>query len=125
VRFLAGSWWEGLSDPSERFELIVSNPPYIAACDEHLPALRHEPALALASGPDGLNDIRSIVAGAPGRLVAGGWLLLEHGYDQSTRVREFLRSAGLLDVNSRRDLAGHVRCTGARLPLPGCGPAEA
>lgn len=119
VRLVAGSWWNALPDLSERFELVVSNPPYIATGDEHLAALRHEPMLALASGADGLDDIRSIVSGAPARLEPGGWLLLEHGYDQSSRVQEILQAAGLLEVSSRLDLAGHLRCTGARRPVLG------
>lgn len=114
VRFLNGTWWDALPDSQERFDLVVSNPPYIAAADEHLAALRHEPDLALASGPDGLDAIRSIAAGAPGRLEPGRWLLLEHGYDQSPAVQEILRAAGLVEVGSRQDLAGHTRCTGAR-----------
>jgi release factor glutamine methyltransferase len=99
---------------SSRFKLIVSNPPYIAAADPHLPALAHEPVQALTSGEDGLFDIRQIVAQAPAHLQAGGWLLLEHGYDQAERVRALLKHAGFTAVASRRDLAGHERCSGAR-----------
>ena len=72
------------------FELIVSNPPYIAQGDPHLPGLVHEPQSALVSGPQGLNDLQAIIAQAPSYLVPGGWLLLEHGYDQATAVRELL-----------------------------------
>ncbi len=114
VRFLRGAWWDALPDPLERFDLVVSNPPYVAADDEHLADLRHEPEMALASGPDGLDAIRSIVAGAPARLEPGCWLLLEHGYDQSPAVQGLLEAAELADATSRRDLSGHLRCSGAR-----------
>ena len=97
-----------------RFKLIVSNPPYIAAADPHLAALVHEPVQALTSGEDGLFDIRQIVGQAPAHLQAGGWLLLEHGYDQAERVRGLLEHAGFAAVASRRDLAGHERCSGGR-----------
>jgi len=105
------SWMVGVQG---HFALIVSNPPYIAAADPHLPALRHEPLQALASGSDGLDDIRTIVQQACGHLQPGGWLLLEHGYDQAAAVRALLTSAGLQDVQSRRDLAGIERCSGGR-----------
>jgi release factor glutamine methyltransferase len=82
--------------------------------DPHLPALRHEPLAALASGPDGLDAIRAIVARAPARLATGGWLLLEHGYDQARAVRALLTQAGFAYVASRRDLAGIERVTGGR-----------
>jgi release factor glutamine methyltransferase len=80
-----------------------------------LSALTHEPLQALASGADGLDDIRAIVAQAPAHLLPGGWLLLEHGYDQAAAVRSLLAAAGLQDAQSRRDLAGIERCSGARL----------
>ena len=113
VQFLQGSWLQGLTD---RFDAIVSNPPYIVEGDRHLPALQHEPALALASGPDGLDAIRAIVASAPAHLVPGGWLLLEHGYDQAVPVRQLLESAGFVRVQSRCDLAGIERCSGGQIP---------
>jgi release factor glutamine methyltransferase len=113
VRFQQASWLDGVEG---RFDLIVSNPPYIAQNDEHLAALSHEPASALASGPDGLADIRQIVADAPARLAPGGWLLLEHGWDQAPRVRELLQAAGFGYVASRRDLAGIERCSGGKWP---------
>jgi release factor glutamine methyltransferase len=113
VQFQQGSW---LQDMQQRFSLIVANPPYIAAQDEHLGALTHEPLQALASGTDGLDDIRTIVQQAPARLQAGGWLLLEHGYDQAAAVRTLLMKAGLTAVQSRRDLAGIERCSGAQYP---------
>jgi release factor glutamine methyltransferase len=110
VRFQSGSWWGALG--GERFDVVVSNPPYIAAGDAHLPALRYEPARALVSGEDGLDALREIVAGAPGHLEPGGWLLLEHGHDQSPAVADLLRASGFSKVSARSDLAGHWRCTG-------------
>jgi release factor glutamine methyltransferase len=112
VAFAQGSW---LSTAQGRFSLIVSNPPYIAAADPHLDALKHEPLQALASGADGLDDIRSIIQQSPEHLLPGGWLLLEHGYDQAAAVRALLQAAGLLDAQSRCDLAGIERCSGARM----------
>lgn len=99
------------------FDLIVSNPPYICAQDPHLAALTHEPLQALASGPDGLDDIRAIVAQAPAHLSPGGWLLLEHGHDQAQAVQALLRASGFLQVQSRNDLADIARCTGGQWPL--------
>jgi release factor glutamine methyltransferase len=110
VQFHQGSWLGAVS--GKKFDLIVSNPPYIAAADPHLAALTHEPLQALASGADGLDDIRQIVAQAPAHLNAGGWLLLEHGYDQAEPVAALLRDAGFNNIASRQDLAGVVRCTG-------------
>lgn len=102
--------------PARRFDLIVSNPPYIAANDHHLQQgdLRFEPPQALAAGPDGLDDLRIIIGGAPAHLSPGGWLLLEHGYDQETPVQALLRDAGFADVFTRRDLAGQPRVSGGR-----------
>ncbi len=114
VQFTQGSWLDGLQ--GQHFDLIVSNPPYIASADHHLAALKHEPLQALASGADGLDDIRSIIRQAVNHLVPGGWLLLEHGYDQAAAVRALLADAGLLHAESRRDLAGIERCSGAHLP---------
>jgi release factor glutamine methyltransferase len=107
-----GHWLDPLPDGQQ--DLIVSNPPYIAEGDPHLAALRHEPIMALTSGPDGLDAIRHIVAGAPRALRPGGWLLLEHGYDQGDAVHTLLLSRGFVEVTSRRDLSDHVRCTGGR-----------
>ncbi len=112
VRFLHGDWWSAVA--GERFELIVSNPPYIAVGDSHLPALRYEPELALTSGVDGLDSIRHLIARAPQHLSTGGWFLLEHGHDQATAVTELLTERGFELVTSRQDLAGHARCTGGR-----------
>jgi release factor glutamine methyltransferase len=111
VSFREASWLDGIGGS---FDVIVSNPPYIAAGDEHLAALRHEPQAALVSGADGLDAIRAIVAQAPARLAAAGWLILEHGWDQAPLVRELLRAAGFGWIASRRDLAGIERCTGGR-----------
>jgi len=105
-----GDWWQAV--PGRRFDLAVSNPPYIAEGDAHLAALTHEPPLALSSGADGLDAIREIIAGAPAQLNDGGWLLLEHGHDQAERVATLLSAAGFGDVTSRHDLAGIARCTG-------------
>ncbi|EGI76824.1 peptide chain release factor N(5)-glutamine methyltransferase [Hylemonella gracilis] len=113
VQFMLGAWLTGIS---ARYDLIVSNPPYIAEGDPHLAALGHEPRLALISGPDGLDAIRIIVRQAPDNLRPGGWLLLEHGWDQALAVRELLTRAGFADVQSRRDLAGIERCSGGRWP---------
>jgi release factor glutamine methyltransferase len=113
VHFHQGAWLSGVQ---QTFALIVSNPPYIAADDAHLAALTHEPLQALASGDDGLDDIRAIVGQAPSRLQSGAWLLLEHGYDQADAVRALLLAAGFTNVQSRRDLAGIERCSGGQRP---------
>lgn len=127
VRWLQGRWWSGWAPwpdaaaamPPDRFDLVVSNPPYIRADDPHLPALRHEPITALVGGPDGLDDLQAIVAGAPNRLNPGGWLLLEHGWDQADAVAALLRQHGFVDIDHRHDLGGHRRCTGGRWHRPG------
>jgi release factor glutamine methyltransferase len=115
VRFLQGDWYSTLG--RERFDLIVANPPYIAADDPHLAAgdLRHEPPSALASGADGLDAIRRILGGAPAHLKSGGWVWLEHGYDQGDAVCGLLLAAGFGDIDQRRDLAGIMRASGGRL----------
>ena len=111
VDFRLASWCEGLAD--DVFDMIVSNPPYICADDEHLAQgdVRFEPALALASGADGLDAIRAIIACAPAHLKPGGWLLFEHGYDQAEAVAALLRAAGWQAVESLQDLLGHFRVT--------------
>ena len=114
VEFRQGAWWDAAAD--RRFDLALANPPYIAAGDPHLPALRHEPTLALVSGADGLDALRTIVAGAPAHLVSGGRLLLEHGFDQARAVAALLDRAGFVGVETRRDAAGRDRCTGGRWP---------
>ena len=112
ARLLRSDWFSALT--GERFDLIVSNPPYIAEHDAHLAQgdLRFEPRTALASGADGLDDIRRIVAQARAHLNAGGWLLLEHGHDQAERVRELLQQAGFTEIFSACDLAGIERVSG-------------
>ena len=111
VEFRRASWLAGIEG---RYDLIVSNPPYVAANDPHLAALAHEPLSALAAGPDGLADIDTIVSQAPAHLRSGGWLLLEHGHDQAPAVRELLAAAGFQGVASRCDLAGIERCSGGK-----------
>lgn len=111
VEWRHGRW---LSALDERFDLIVSNPPYVAAGDPHLPELRHEPASALVSGADGLDAIREIVAAAPAHLLRDGWLFLEHGIGQDAAVRELLDRAGLEGARTWPDLAGIPRVSGAK-----------
>lgn len=111
IQFSHGSW---LSGTSGLFQVVVSNPPYIREDDEHLPALRYEPRTALTAGNDGLSDLRAIIDQARSRLLPGGWLLLEHGYDQASVVRALLSDAGFGTVQSRRDLAGIERCSGGQ-----------
>lgn len=115
VRFAQGDWWQAVA-AAQRFRLVVSNPPYIAGGDPHLAALQHEPQIALTPGGDGLDAIRAIVAGAPQHLEPGGWLLIEHGYDQAEAVADLLRRHGFCAVQHRHDLAGHTRCTGGSWP---------
>lgn len=102
----------------QRFDLILSNPPYIASNDPHLVEgdVRFEPSSALVSGTDGLDDLRLIVSQAPAHLEAGGWLLLEHGYDQGAAVRELLNRHGFEQIQTRRDLGDHERITFGRVP---------
>lgn len=113
VNFVESDWFAGVEG---RFELIVGNPPYVAEGDAHLRDLAFEPMTALACGADGLNAIRRIVADAPRHLTPGGWLLLEHGYDQAAAVAALLAGAGFVAVEQHRDLAGIVRVSGGRMP---------
>jgi len=114
VSFVESDWFSGFA--GQRFDVIVSNPPYVAAGDPHLSEgdLRFEPPSALACGADGLDAIRRIVGDAPRYLVPGGWLLFEHGYDQTDALRELLAAAGFADIEQHRDLAGIVRVSGGR-----------
>ncbi|MBB6577570.1 release factor glutamine methyltransferase [Comamonas odontotermitis] len=111
VRFAHSHWLSALQGD---FDAIVTNPPYIRADDPHMPALRHEPRQALTSGADGLNDIRHIVDTAPQYLRSGGWLLIEHGWDQAGDVRALLAARGFAQVQSRNDLAGIERASGGQ-----------
>lgn len=113
IGFAEGSWWQPCA--GRRFDLALANPPYIAGGDPHLHALRHEPVGALSPGATGLEALEAIVAAAPAHLNTGGWLLLEHGFDQADAVAQLLSVRGLHHVETRRDLAGHARCSGARL----------
>ena len=115
VNFLQSSWHDALTESkTAKFNLIVSNPPYIVEGDWHMAALTHEPKQALTSGADGLDDIRKIIAQAPDFLTSGGWLLLEHGFDQAAAVRDLLAQRGFVQVQSKRDLAGIERCSGGQ-----------
>ncbi|MGF0338258.1 peptide chain release factor N(5)-glutamine methyltransferase [Ectopseudomonas toyotomiensis] len=109
VAFVHSHWFSALS--GQRYGLILSNPPYIRADDQHLAQgdVRFEPSSALIAGSDGLDDIRAIIQAAPPHLLSGGWLLLEHGFDQAEAVRSLLSEGGFVEVNSRRDLGGHER----------------
>ncbi len=116
AHFARSDWFAEVA--GERFQLIVSNPPYIPASDPHLQQgdVRFEPQSALVAGVDGLDDIRTIIAQAPAHLTAGGWLLLEHGFDQAPAVRSLMAAHGFEACESRRDLGGHERVSLGRLP---------
>ena len=116
IELVHGEWYAPVA--GRRFDMIVANPPYVAAGDPHLAQgdLRFEPVRALTDGsPDGLASIRAIVQGAPGHLKPGGWLLLEHGYDQAEGVRGLLQGAGFRDLVSIQDLAGIPRVAGGTI----------
>jgi release factor glutamine methyltransferase len=113
VDFRHGRWFAPVA--GERFDLIVSNPPYVAAGDPHLPALRYEPQGALVGGADGLDCIRDILKGAAARLRPAGWLLIEHGQGQDSAVRDLFRGAGLESAQTWPDLAGIPRVTGGKV----------
>jgi release factor glutamine methyltransferase len=112
VRLLHSDWFSALH--GERFDMIVSNPPYIAAGDAHLAQgdVRFEPFSALVSGSDGLDDIRRICAQSKAHLKSKGWLLFEHGYDQAMQARTLLQQAGFEEIFSARDLSGIERVSG-------------
>ena len=116
VTMLYSNWFSAL--PGQRYDIIVSNPPYVAAGDVHLSRgdVRFEPLSALASGADGLDDIRRIIAGAGAFLKQGAWLLLEHGYDQADKVRTLLAQSGFAEVFSAKDMSGIERVSGGMLP---------
>lgn len=117
VRFVESDWFAAFG--TEQFDVVVANPPYVSANDPHLTQgdLRHEPITALQSGADGLDAIRQILAHAPEHLQPGGWLLLEHGYDQASFVASLLAAAGLEAIEQHRDLGGVVRLSGGRKRL--------
>lgn len=114
LQFLLGSWFEPL--PTEPFDLILSNPPYIAADDPHLSQgdVRFDPGTALTAGADGLDDLRHIIAGAINHLKPGGQLMVEHGYDQGNAVRSLFQQHGYQAITTQRDLAGEERITYGR-----------
>ena len=113
VRWHCGSWFEPVR--GERFDLVVSNPPYIDPADPHLAGLGHEPASALVADEAGLADLRHLAVEAPEHLLPGGWLLLEHGHDQGAAVRALLQAAGFDAVETWQDYGGQDRVTGGRL----------
>ena len=117
ITWREGAWWAAI-EPGQLFELAVSNPPYIRAHDHHLAQgdLRFEPQTALTPGPDGTEAIAALIDGAPGHLTIGGWLIVEHGFDQGAAVRALLAARGFAVITSRRDTAGHERVTGGRWP---------
>jgi release factor glutamine methyltransferase len=114
VQFVRSDWFRALK--GTRFDLIVSNPPYVAEGDAHLAGsdLRFEPKQALVAGQEGLDDLRRIVGEAPAYLSEGGWLLFEHGYDQAQACRTLLEQAGFAELVAERDLAGILRVSGGR-----------
>jgi release factor glutamine methyltransferase len=114
VSWHLGDWWLAL-DLAVRFDLVVTNPPYVAPGDPHLHELRHEPRAALVAQGGGLTEIERIIAGAPDRLHTNGWLLIEHGFDQASAVCERLLRVGFAKIETRNDLAGHARVSGGRL----------
>jgi release factor glutamine methyltransferase len=118
VNFIESNWYSGLS-ALHSFDMIVANPPYIVAGDEHLSQgdLRFEPVDALTDHADGMAALKTIVSGATTHLAGDGWLLMEHGYDQAAAVRVLLQQAGFCEVQSWRDLAGIERVSGGRRPL--------
>lgn len=117
ITWREGTWWAAI-EPDERFDLVVSNPPYIRASDHHLAEgdLRFEPQAALTPGPDGTEAIDVLIDGAPAHLAPGAWLIVEHGFDQGEAVRSRLAARGFAAITSRRDTAGHERVTGGRWP---------
>jgi release factor glutamine methyltransferase len=120
VHFEIGDWFaaKSLKTSVKNLDIIVTNPPYIQATDPHLNMgdLRFEPVQALAAGDDGLRDLRAIIAGAPAHLVEGGWLLLEHGYDQAAGVTTLLQQHGFAAIRTLQDLAGLDRVSAGRWP---------
>ncbi len=120
VHFHRGDWWDGgwCEELPGPIDLALSNPPYIAEADAHLPALRHEPQQALVAGASGLDDLQKIIRGAAPHLAPGGRLLLEHGHEQSPAVQDLLRRHGFGAVETHLDLTGTPRCSGGRVESP-------
>jgi release factor glutamine methyltransferase len=118
INFVHGNWYEALD--GEKFKLIVANPPYIAADDPHLERgdLRFEPRAALVAGASGLDDLAAIATGAPAHLEQGGYLLMEHGFDQAEAARGLLADAGFMAIASWTDLAGIERVSGGQWRPP-------
>lgn len=116
ISLLQSHWFEKLV-VDKRYHLIVSNPPYVPEHDPHLQQgdVRFEPQQALVSGNDGLDDIRYLIAESKNHLLADGWLMLEHGYDQGDRVQQLFVENGYMDVQQRKDLGGHIRVTFGRV----------
>ncbi|MEO6625932.1 MAG: peptide chain release factor N(5)-glutamine methyltransferase [Burkholderiaceae bacterium] len=121
IGFSHGCWLEATRGT---YHCILANPPYVAAGDPHLPALCHEPLSALVAGHDGLQDLRKIVTSASRHLCPGGWLLLEHGHNQAAAVLDLLARAGFDNLQLRRDLGGHERCTGGQFMAPPAGAGQ-
>jgi release factor glutamine methyltransferase len=111
VHFVESDWFGAID---QTFDVIVANPPYVAATDSHLTALRHEPQCALVAGADGLDALRRVIAGAPAHLDASGWLIVEHGNSQGGDVRDLFHAAEFRDIATYPDLAGHDRATVGR-----------
>ena len=110
IEFAAGDWWAAVP-VHQRFDLVLSNPPYIAAGDSHLEALAHEPRAALTPGGDGLGALCAVIGSAAAHLRPGGWLIVEHGFDQAPAVQRLMIEQGFGSVSTMQDLAGLPRCT--------------
>ncbi len=119
IAFAQGDWFDALNSDTPAFAAIISNPPYVADSHPALLELSFEPRSALAAGKDGLDDIRQIVEGAQSHLQPGGWLMLEHGYDQADAISDLLTSRGYARIDCHRDLAGIERVTIGQLPAAG------
>ena len=117
IQFLHSNWFNDI--PSQHFDLILSNPPYIETDDPHLQQgdLRYEPRLALSSGKDGFRDIQQIIQSSQPYLKPQGWLMFEHGYQQASMARQYLSQAKFNHIQSLRDLAGHERISMASMPI--------
>jgi len=118
IRFLLGDWFDPVIG---HFDFIISNPPYIAEGDVHLDdsSMSFEPKIALTSGPDGFRDLSLIIEKSPEYLNSGGWLILEHGFDQSDQVTAAMREAGFEEIFTDCDLGGRPRVTGGKMPIEG------